>query len=296
MKKIVVNNKAYNLSLDYILGLWEGDGSIYIQLKPNHSHKTGKQVILNWDIHQHAIDLDLLHAIKLFLGCGKVEVGKKVGSPDNWIYRFRIFRQTEILNKLLPILKNKSMVLNKRNRDLNIFIKICEIVQDKYHTTENGLYDIIEMNKKISSRISKTDKALLPNSMTDLNSPWVTGVTDAEGSFSVIYVKSRKQYQFHFSIAQEKTEITFLNKLISFFSCGNVSISGEKGLYYVSSKIDLIEKIIPFFEENKLQTIKQYSFLNFKKILNIVLNNKPLLQNHVDEINKILEDNTHKRR
>ena len=295
MKKIVLNNKIYNLSLDYILGLWEGDGSIYIQLKPNQSHKTGKQVILNWDIHQHVIDVDLLHAIKIFLDCGKVEVGKKTGNPDSWVYRFRISRQTEILNILLPVLESNTMVLNKRNHDLNLFINACKIVKNKYHTTKIGLDEIIEINNQLSSRIDKIDKALLPDSTTNLNSLKVTGLTDAEGSFSVFYVNIKKQYQFSFSIAQEKTEIKFLNNLIKFFGCGNVSISDEKGLYYVTSKKDLIEKIIPFFEKNKLQTIKQYSFLNFQKILNIVLNNKPMLKNHLDEINSILEDKTYKR-
>jgi hypothetical protein len=124
IKTIVVNNKIFNLSLEYILGLFEGDGSVYIQLKPNSSHKTGKQVILNWDIHQHVIDVDLLQAISIYLGCGKVEVGRKVGNPDSWVYRFRISNQNEILNVLLPILHSQSMVLNKRDHDLKLFINV----------------------------------------------------------------------------------------------------------------------------------------------------------------------------
>ena len=73
-KTIVINNKIYNLSLEYIFGLFEGDGSITIQLKPNKSHKTGKQIILIFEIHQHVIDVDLLKAISVYLDCGKVEI------------------------------------------------------------------------------------------------------------------------------------------------------------------------------------------------------------------------------
>ena len=73
-KTIIINNKTYNLSLEYILGLFEGDGSITIQLKPNKSHKTGKQIILIFEIHQHVIDVDLLKAISVYLDCGKVEI------------------------------------------------------------------------------------------------------------------------------------------------------------------------------------------------------------------------------
>jgi hypothetical protein len=52
-------------------------------MKPNATHKIGKQVILNFDIHQHAIDLDLLNAISIYLGCGKVEVGRKSGNKES---------------------------------------------------------------------------------------------------------------------------------------------------------------------------------------------------------------------
>jgi hypothetical protein len=53
-----------------------------IQFKSNKSHKTGKQIVLIFEIHQHVIDVDLLKAISIYLNCGKVEIGVKVGSPD----------------------------------------------------------------------------------------------------------------------------------------------------------------------------------------------------------------------
>ena len=122
-KIITINNKEYNLSIEYIFGLFEGDGSVTIQLKPNISHKTGRQVILIFEIHQHVIDMDLLKAISIYLNCGKVEIGRKVGSKETWVYRLRISSQTEILNILLPILQSQSMMLKKRSHDLNLFIK-----------------------------------------------------------------------------------------------------------------------------------------------------------------------------
>ena len=120
---ININNKSFKLSLDYIMGLFEGDGSLTLrrQLKPNLSHKTGKQVILifSGEIHQHVIDIDLLKAISLYLGCGKVEVGRKVGNPENWVSpeRLRISSQKEILNVLLPILRTQTMMLLRRNEN-----------------------------------------------------------------------------------------------------------------------------------------------------------------------------------
>ena len=54
-----------------------------------------------------------------------MEIGRKIGYKESWIYRYRISNQTDILNILLPILKSNDMVLNKRNHDKLLFIKIC---------------------------------------------------------------------------------------------------------------------------------------------------------------------------
>ena len=301
LKKIIVNNKTFLLSLDYILGLFEGDGSIYIQLKPNSSHKTGKQLILNWVIHQHVIDVDLLQAIALYLECGKVEIGQKIGHSDNWVYRFRISNQSDILNKLLPILQSNSMILSKRNHDRKLFIKICELIINKEHITLEGQDKITSIISQLSTKLSLREKCLLPNSTAPLTQNRILGLTDAEGNFYFnIYHKKNnlnfKGVNFSFNITQEKTEIHFLNELVKFFGCGHVYTNDEgRGNFYVKDKKDLENKIIPFFSDYKLQTIKQYSFLSFKHALNICVNNKPLLENHFEEITRLIEKDENKR-
>lgn len=300
-KSITVNNKTYILSLDYILGLFEGDGSIYIQLKPNASHKTGKQVILNWDIHQHVIDVDLLSAISLFLECGKVEIGRKLGKPDTWVYRFRVSNQRDIINILLPILQSNSMILSKRDHDKKLFIEICHLIINKVHITNEGQNKILNLISQLSSKMSLDEKRMLPKSLTSFTPDRILGLTDAEGNFHVeLYPKidnpNFKSVNFRFSITQENTEINFLNELVKFFGCGRLSIGPKgQGGYYVSNKKEIEDKIIPFFNLNKLQTIKKYSFLNFQKAFNIAINNKPLLNTHWEELIRIKADDLGKR-
>jgi len=211
---IVVNGKVFNLSLEYVLGFFEGDGSLTIKLKPNSTHKTGKQVVLIFEIHQHAIDIDLLKAISLFLGCGQVEIGRKIGEPESWVYRLRISTQTEMFNTLLPILCSQSMVFKKRNHDLILFIKACLLVKDKKHTNIEGQKEITEIASKLSSKLNLDDKRKLPETHKELNADWVTGITDAEGNFAFsIYspkIKDKKkEVVFRFSITQENSEINF---------------------------------------------------------------------------------------
>jgi hypothetical protein len=38
---------------------------------------------LVFEIHQHAIDIDLLKAISIYLDCGKVEIGRRIGNEES---------------------------------------------------------------------------------------------------------------------------------------------------------------------------------------------------------------------
>jgi hypothetical protein len=300
---ININNKSFKISLDYIMGLFEGDGSLTIQLKPNLSHKTGKQVILIFEIHQHVIDIDLLKAISLYLGAGKVEVGKKSGNPESWVYRLRISNQKEILNILLPILQTQTMMLNKREFDKNLFINACTIVKERKHINIEGQSILLNITSQLSSKLNLENKINLFNFEREMNynPERITGFVDAEGNFyfTIVHSKTNSNYtgiNFSFNITQEKSEIHFLNNLVKFFGCGNVFTNSKGGgSFVVSNKKDLIDKIIPFFEVNELQTIKRFSFLRFKKALNISIKNKPLSNNNIEEIKMLLEETTGKR-
>ena len=72
----------------------------------------------------------------------------------------------------------------------------------------------------------------------------------------------------------------------------------KESFYSVTNRKDLVEKIVPFFEENGLQTIKKRSFLRFKKVLNICekqKNDNPLTIQDINELNNIISDFTGKR-
>jgi len=198
-------------------------------------------------------------------------------------------------NILLPILQSNSMMLNKRNHDINLFIQACLIVTNKEHIGIQGLQKLESIASQFSSRLSLEDKSNLPLINMKLNPERVLGFTDAEGNFSftIVYYKNT-EVRFRFSITQEKSEINFLNQLKLFFNCGYVYTRGG-GEFVVQNTQDLLTKIIPFFELNELQTIKKLSFYKFKKALEIFMTNKPLLNRHFEELNSILSDMEGKR-
>lgn len=120
------------------------------------------------------------------------------------------------------------------------------------------------------------------------------GFTDAEGCFTFSIVKNKNLVSknlimsFKFTITQETLELDMLKELILFFGCGNVNTSlTHGGVFVVGSMIDLQTKVIPFFDKYPLQTKKYYSFLLFKKVLAIYLENKSLLPSNIEDIKKL---------
>jgi len=243
----------------------------------------------------------LLKAISEYLGCGKAEVGKRNGSPDTWVYRFNISRQVDILNFFSSVLQSQHMILKKRQHDLNLFAKACLLVLNKNHVSPEGQLEISNLAAMLASKLSMEEKAKLPEISSSLNNDRIRGFVDAEGnfSFSFRYSDSNPNYvgvNFNFNVTQEKSEILFLESLIGFFGCGNVFVGKDGiGRFVVNKQKDLLEKIIPFFEVNELQTIKQTSFFNFQKALHICVNNKPLQEIHLAELKSLKSDKSNKR-
>ena len=111
---------------------------------------------------------------------------------------------------------------------------------------------------------------------------WVVGFIDGEGCFSVSLHKNPTtklgwQIMPEFVATQGEKSLKVLEKLQSFFDCGRIFVNRrhdnhKENLYRfcVRSFIDLKEKIVPFFRENKLQTAKSQDFETFAKIIDLM--------------------------
>ena len=110
-----------------------------------------------------------------------------------------------------------------------------------------------------------------------LTADYVVGLVDGEGSFNVRINehKNRKaKIELKFSLKLRHQDKEILDELQRFFNCGKVYIQRDKrknhSLCYrfeVQNKKEIIEKIIPFFEENPPKTnSRKKDFELFKKI------------------------------
>jgi len=141
--------------------------------------------------------------------------------------------------------------------------------------------------KTIFNNITKVDRDFT-KPVNNLDPNWVTGLTDAEGSFIIATPSSTsangKKVSLRFSLTQKAHSAGILYSLQNFFGCGQV-IPSSKGCmrYVVQNKEDINNKIIPHFNKYPLHTSKALNFESFKEAAKIVasgdhLNSKGLNQ------------------
>jgi hypothetical protein len=109
--------------------------------------------------------------------------------------------------------------------------------------------------------------------MTKLQSEWVVGFTDGEGTF---YVGINRQPEMtagfqvlpEFRIVQHERDIKLLHAIKNFFNCGVVRKNhGDRFELRIRKIEHLMEIIVPFFEKYPLHTQKKFDFLSFRKII-----------------------------
>ncbi len=113
---------------------------------------------------------------------------------------------------------------------------------------------------------------------------WIVGFVDGEGCFTVSIFKNPKaqrklgwQVFPEFVVSQGKKSISTLKFLQRYFECGLIIKNSRHDnhredmyKFCVRSRKDLVEKIIPFFLENKLKTAKQKDFKIFVSIVQMM--------------------------
>jgi hypothetical protein len=142
---------------------------------------------------------------------------------------------------------------------------------------------------------------------------WIVGFVDGEGCFSIGFVKQinrskRKGYKtgiqvaHRFVVTQGISSLTCLEDLQKFFGIGRVSINRRYdnhkehlAQYVVNNRSDLINVIIPFFEQYKLSTSKRFDFEQFAKCMRKIEQGDHIEIDGLIEIIKLAETMNHKK-
>ena len=101
---------------------------------------------------------------------------------------------------------------------------------------------------------------------------WFSGFVDGEGNFQVFF--DRHYVRVLFRIVLHIDDIQTLYKIKDFLEIGNVHTNGNRCIYSIGKVQDLNNILIPLLDKNTLLTTKYLDYLDFKKVVNLLLCSK----------------------
>src|SRR5260370_4477370 len=101
----------------------------------------------------------------------------------------------------------------------------------------------------------------------DFNNHWIASFSDADASFQIKVVnkinRSKPEIRLNFQIDQKNNDILLLIK--DFFG-GNIGYrKNQDAYYYGSTSFGSARKVLNYFDEYHLQSIKHINYLNYYK-------------------------------
>lgn len=112
--------------------------------------------------------------------------------------------------------------------------------------------------------------------MHSISPYYITGLVETDGSFVVTFDKnSRNRYglravpKFYITQYQSEESDILFKKIQQYFGCGHITASRYDNCYYyiISSRQQLLDKILPHFDKYPLKSTKHQSYQIFKRVI-----------------------------
>ena len=263
-----------NLNDYWITGFVDGEGSFMVMFVEDQRRKTGWRVYLCFAISLHKKDEVILRKIKKSLG----GVGTITSKGHSGVH----LRVTDLkgIDKLIKHFDKFPLITQKR-ADAELFKKVYQFMENKEHLTREGLRKIVALkdqsNHGLSDKLKKAFPDFVPVSrpivmnqiIEDPN--WLTGFTTAEGCYYIDIYRSKSNklgfvVRLVFSIGQHKRDEALLISFIYYLNCGTVNKNKDICVFRVTKFDDIVNKIIPLFNNNLILGVKAEDFNDFCKV------------------------------
>lgn len=132
------------LTGEYIAGFVEGEGCFSIGYSKRR--KGANQLYPNFTIQLHIIDLPLLELIQETLQCGRIYHSKK-----RKIVNFKVYRRSDLTNKIIPFFDKYQFHGNKRV-SFEYFKEAMNLFSMGEHKTTRGKNRIIYLKERMNTR------------------------------------------------------------------------------------------------------------------------------------------------
>lgn len=145
------NINLININKDWLVGFTDGEGCFFIGVNKSEQMTVKFQVLPEFRLVQHRVDVDLLFSIQKFFGCGIVVSNK--GNKSNDILEYRVRGLSNFSNIIIPFF-DKNPLLSKKKYDFECFKQVIKLMENGEHLTQNGLVKIIDFGAFGAGRAS----------------------------------------------------------------------------------------------------------------------------------------------
>ena len=134
------------LEAQWITGFVDGEGCFHVGINPHSDMNCGYQVLPEFTVVQHERDVQILHALKAYFGCGVV----RRNHGDRMAYRVR--SQKHLLERIIPFFVEHPLKSKKRV-DFMKFRRILLKMKAGDHLTPEGVEEI----RRIAGQMNRGD-------------------------------------------------------------------------------------------------------------------------------------------
>ena len=132
------------LDAQWITGFVDGEGCFHVGINPHPQMTAGVQVLPEFTVVQHERDVQVLHALKDYFGCGVV----RTNHGDRMAFRVRSVKH--LLQHIVPFFV-KHPLKTRKNVDFLKFRDVLLIMDAGNHLTVEG----VEWIRSIASQMNR---------------------------------------------------------------------------------------------------------------------------------------------
>src|SRR6266436_8174949 len=137
-QRLYVQPHPGKLEVQWVVGFVDGEGCFFVGINRHPEMTSGFQVLPEFTVVQHQRDIQLLHALKDFFGCGVV----RTNHGDRMAYRVR---GLDHLNERIVPFFEKHPLKSKKRVDFARFRKILHLIKQGKHLKAEGIQEIREI-------------------------------------------------------------------------------------------------------------------------------------------------------